>query len=43
MLLKGYEAEDAEWPSEMLDVRREAAQAKYGDLVERVPALPDSR
>ena len=35
MLLKGYEAEDAEWPSEMLDVRREAARAKYGDLSTR--------
>jgi acyl-CoA dehydrogenase len=43
MLLKGYEAEDAVWPSELLDVRREAAKAKYGDLVERVPVLPDSR
>jgi hypothetical protein len=43
MLLKGYEAEDAEWPSETLDIRREAARAKYGDLVEHVPSLPDSR
>ena len=43
MLLKGYEAEDAEWPSELLDVRREAAKKKYGGLVEHVPALPDSR
>jgi acyl-CoA dehydrogenase len=42
MLLKGYEAEDAEWPSELLGIRREAARAKYGDLVEHVPALPDS-
>ena len=30
MLLKGYEAEDGEWPSEMLDVRRDAAREKYG-------------
>jgi hypothetical protein len=34
MLLKGYEAEDDEWPSEMLDVRREAACAKYGELID---------
>ena len=42
MLLKGYDAEDGEWPSEMLDVRREAAREKYGALVGSVPALPDS-
>ena len=42
MLLKGYEAEDGDWPSEMLDVRRDAAREKYGSLVGRVPALPDS-
>ena len=30
MLLKNVEAESAEWPSEMLDVRREAVRAKYG-------------
>jgi hypothetical protein len=42
MLLKNYEAEDPEWPSELLDRRVEAARAKYGDLVDRVPALPDS-
>jgi alkylation response protein AidB-like acyl-CoA dehydrogenase len=35
MLLKGYDAESAEWPSEMLDVRREAARAKYGALVDQ--------
>ncbi|MFY2861817.1 acyl-CoA dehydrogenase family protein [Mycobacterium sp. THU-M104] len=34
MLLKGYQAEDAAWPSEMRDVRREATRAKYGDLVD---------
>ncbi|MGB9305803.1 MAG: acyl-CoA dehydrogenase, partial [Mycobacterium sp.] len=39
MLLKAYQAEDGDWPSEMLDVRREAVRAKYGD---RVPALADS-
>jgi acyl-CoA dehydrogenase len=42
MLLKNYEAEDPEWPSELLDIRLEAAKAKYGSLVNRVPALPDS-
>jgi acyl-CoA dehydrogenase len=35
MLLKNYEAEEAEWPSEMLNVRREAARAKYGELVDQ--------
>ncbi|MGH3552758.1 MAG: acyl-CoA dehydrogenase family protein, partial [Mycobacterium sp.] len=42
MLLKNYEAESPEWPSEMLDNRLEAAKAKYGAVVDRVPALPDS-
>jgi hypothetical protein len=42
MLLKNVEPESPEWPSELLDLRREAARAKYGDLVDRVPALPDS-
>jgi acyl-CoA dehydrogenase len=41
MLFKGYEAEGAEWPSEMLDVRREAARAKYGGLVDHTRARPD--
>ena len=40
LLLKDYQAEDPEWPSELLDNRIAAAEAKYGDLVERVPALP---
>jgi hypothetical protein len=35
MLLKGYVAEDGDWPSEMLDVRREAVRAKYGELVDQ--------
>jgi alkylation response protein AidB-like acyl-CoA dehydrogenase len=35
MLLKNYDAESPEWPSEMLDIRRETARAKYGDLVDR--------
>jgi acyl-CoA dehydrogenase len=43
LLLKNYEAEHPEWPSEMLDNRLVAARAKYGDLVDRVPALPESR
>ena len=42
MVLKGYEAEDPEWPSEFADVRIAAAKQKYGDLVDRVPALPRS-
>ncbi|OBF80723.1 acyl-CoA dehydrogenase [Mycobacterium sp. 852002-51163_SCH5372311] len=40
LLLKNYEAEDPEWPSELRNIRREAALAKYGDLV---PSLADSR
>jgi acyl-CoA dehydrogenase len=42
LLLKGYEAEDPEWPSEFLDNRIAAAEAKYGDLVDQVPSLPRS-
>lgn len=41
LLLKNYDAEDPEWPSESFDKRREAARAKYGELVEQVPALPE--
>ncbi len=41
LLLKNYEGEDPEWPSEMLDIRRAAARVKYG--FEHVPVLPDSR
>jgi acyl-CoA dehydrogenase len=40
LLLKHYEAEDPEWPSEFLDNRIAAVKAKYGDQVNRVPALP---
>lgn len=40
MLLKGYDAEDGDWPSEMLDVRRAAALKKYAGLVDRVPSPP---
>jgi alkylation response protein AidB-like acyl-CoA dehydrogenase len=40
MLLKDYEAEDPQWPSEFLDNRIEAARAKYGDLIDRIPAVP---
>lgn len=42
MLLKGYDAEDGDWPSEMLDIRRAAAREKYGALVGSVPAHPHS-
>ncbi|HTQ20583.1 acyl-CoA dehydrogenase family protein [Mycobacterium sp.] len=38
LLLKNYEGEDPEWPSELRDIRLEAARAKYGDLA---PALAD--
>ncbi|CAJ1581323.1 acyl-CoA dehydrogenase family protein [[Mycobacterium] wendilense] len=40
MLLKDYEAEDAEWPSEFLDVRIAAAKVKYGDRVSEIPLVP---
>lgn len=40
MLLKDYEPEDPEWPSEFLDVRIAAAQTKYGDRIERIPLVP---
>lgn len=39
-LLKAYEAEDPEWPSESLDNRIAAAEVKYGDLIDRIPAGP---
>jgi len=42
MFLKGYQAEDPEWPSEFADVRIAAARAKYGERVDRIPALPRS-
>jgi alkylation response protein AidB-like acyl-CoA dehydrogenase len=42
MLLKGYDAEQGDWPSEMLEVRRAAAREKYGALVGSVPAHPHS-
>ncbi len=40
MFLKDYQAEDPEWPSEFADVRIAAAKAKYGDRIDRIPALP---
>ena len=40
MFLKDYAAEDPEWPSEFADVRIAAAKAKYGDRLDRIPALP---
>lgn len=42
LLLKDYDAEDPEWPSEFLDNRIEAARAKYGDVIDRIPAVPVS-
>ncbi|CAN5585564.1 acyl-CoA dehydrogenase family protein [soil metagenome] len=40
LVLKGYDAEDPEWPSEFLDNRIEAARVKYAGVIDRVPALP---
>jgi alkylation response protein AidB-like acyl-CoA dehydrogenase len=40
LLLKDYQAEDPQWPGEFLDNRIEAARAKYGDLIDRIPAVP---
>ncbi|WP_197380273.1 acyl-CoA dehydrogenase family protein [Mycolicibacterium mengxianglii] len=40
LILKGYDAEDPEWPSEFLDNRVAAARIKYADVIDRVPALP---
>lgn len=42
LILRGYDAEDPEWPSEYLDNRIEAARAKYAGVIDRVPALPIS-
>jgi alkylation response protein AidB-like acyl-CoA dehydrogenase len=42
MLLKDYQPEDPEWPSEFMDSRIAAARAKYGDRLDRIPALPRS-
>ena len=42
MYLKDYQAEDPEWPSEFADVRIAAAKTKYGDRIDRIPALPRS-
>ncbi|MCV7228995.1 acyl-CoA dehydrogenase family protein [Mycolicibacterium komossense] len=40
LLLKNYVAGDPDWPDEFLDNRVAAVKAKYGDLIDRVPALP---
>ena len=40
LVLKGYDAEDPEWPSEYLDTRIDAARSKYAGVIDRVPALP---
>lgn len=39
-LLKGYKADDPMWPSQFLGRKIEAAQIKYGDLVDAVPTVP---
>jgi alkylation response protein AidB-like acyl-CoA dehydrogenase len=41
-LLKEYDAEDPEWPSEFLDHRMAAAVARYGDLSDDVAVVPGS-
>ncbi|WP_409330042.1 acyl-CoA dehydrogenase family protein [Trujillonella humicola] len=40
-LFRDYEADDPEWPTEFLGRRREAARARYGDMVGSVPSVPD--
>ncbi|WP_099023788.1 acyl-CoA dehydrogenase family protein [Mycolicibacterium palauense] len=42
LLLKDYQPEDPEWPSEFLDNRIAAARKKYGDRIERIPCVPVS-
>jgi alkylation response protein AidB-like acyl-CoA dehydrogenase len=39
-VMKDYQPGDAEWPSQFLGRRIEAARKKYGHLVESVPSLP---
>lgn len=40
MLLKNYEPEDPEWPSEFTDVRIERIRAKYAGRVTSIPSVP---
>ncbi|GGL14934.1 acyl-CoA dehydrogenase family protein [Nocardia jinanensis] len=40
-LLTRYDADDPMWPTEFLGRRLEVARAKYGDLVDTVPSVPD--
>jgi alkylation response protein AidB-like acyl-CoA dehydrogenase len=39
-VLKDYEPDDPQWPSQSLGRREEAARQKYGHLVESVPSVP---
>jgi alkylation response protein AidB-like acyl-CoA dehydrogenase len=40
LLLKDYPPEDPQWPSESLDNRLQAARAKYGAVIDHIPAVP---
>ncbi|GAA4658485.1 acyl-CoA dehydrogenase family protein [Gordonia humi] len=40
-LLKDYEPDDPEWPTQFLGRRLDAARAKYADQVASVPSVPD--
>ncbi|MCG5432928.1 acyl-CoA dehydrogenase family protein [Mycobacterium sp. MYCO198283] len=40
LLLKSYAAEDPEWPSEFLEKRIAAAEAKYPQFAGRIPVVP---
>lgn len=42
LLLKNYDAEDPEWPSELYRLRREAALAQYGELLDGARASSNS-
>ncbi|BBZ68086.1 acyl-CoA dehydrogenase [Mycolicibacterium insubricum] len=42
MILRGYQPEDPEWPSEFLERRVEAARLKYQGRLTEIPALPGS-
>jgi alkylation response protein AidB-like acyl-CoA dehydrogenase len=39
-VLKDYQPDDPQWPSQFLGRREEAARQKYGHLVQSVPSLP---
>lgn len=42
-LLKDYQPENPQWPSELGDVRLAAARTKYGDRFDEIPVLPRER